>query len=94
MPLDEDRRQGGCFNPPWATSQEFRRASRYCCARARCQGGLNMMVVQVCGGCVASPISAERERRSESDQSDFSAAATRVAIRIAALASPGRHRYW
>jgi hypothetical protein len=33
--------------------------------------------------CVASPISAEREQRSESDQSDFSAVATRVAIRIA-----------
>ena len=37
--------------------------------------------------CVANPISAERERRSESDQSDFRAVATRVAIRSATLAT-------
>jgi hypothetical protein len=22
MPLDQDRRQGGCFNPPWATTRD------------------------------------------------------------------------
>jgi hypothetical protein len=23
MPLDPDHRQGGCFNPPWATTEEL-----------------------------------------------------------------------
>ena len=23
MPLDPDHRQGGCFNPPWATRQDL-----------------------------------------------------------------------